>query len=63
MLAALHTEYPDEVRLDDFRRGAATQQWDALLGCQPAPSALQVAAQIPAARLGGAIEVRPIMEW
>lgn len=51
LLAALHTEYPDEVRLDDFRRGAATQQWDALLGCQPAPSALQVAAQIPATDL------------
>lgn len=51
LLAALHTEYPDVVNLDDFRRGAAQQQWDALLGCQPAPTALQVAAQIPATDL------------
>ncbi|WP_096309712.1 lipase family protein [Mycolicibacterium sp.] len=50
-LAALHTEYPNEVNLDDFRRGAAKQQWDALLGCQPAPTASQVAAQIPASDL------------
>jgi hypothetical protein len=26
-------------------------------------AAIELAAQIPAARLGGAIEVRPIMEW
>jgi hypothetical protein len=26
-------------------------------------SAIELAAQIPAARLGGAIEVRPIVEW
>ena len=26
-------------------------------------AAVELAAQIPAARLGGAIEVRPIMEW
>lgn len=50
-LAALHTEYPDVVNLDDFRRGAAEQQWDALLGCQSSASALQVAAQIPATDL------------
>lgn len=50
-LAALHTEYPDVVNLDDYRRGAAKQQWDALLGCQSAPSAQQVAAQIPATDL------------
>jgi hypothetical protein len=50
-LAALNTEYPDVVNLDDYRRGAAKQQWDALLGCQSAPSALQVAAQIPATDL------------
>ncbi|MGV0809513.1 lipase family protein [Mycolicibacterium setense] len=47
-LAALHTEDPEVVNLDDFRRGAARQHWDALLGCQPAPTAQQVAAQIPA---------------
>lgn len=56
LLAGLHGEYPDVVKLDDFRRGAATQQWDALLGCQPAPSAQQVAAQIPAADLRPASE-------
>jgi dienelactone hydrolase len=50
-LAALHVEYPDVVNLDDYRRGAAKQQWDELLGCQPAPSAQQVAAQIPATDL------------
>lgn len=47
-LAALHTEDPEVVNLDDFRRGAARQHWNALLGCQPAPTAQQVAAQIPA---------------
>lgn len=47
-LAALHTEDPEVVNLDDFRRGAARQHWDALLGCQPAPTAQQAAAQIPA---------------
>jgi hypothetical protein len=26
-------------------------------------AAIELAAQIPAARLGGAIEVRPVMEW
>lgn len=26
-------------------------------------AAIEVAAQVPAARLGGAVEVRPIMEW
>jgi hypothetical protein len=26
-------------------------------------AAIEIAAQVPAARLGGAIEVRPIMEW
>ena len=50
-LAALHAEYPDVVNLDDFRRGSATQQWDALLGCQPAPGAQEVAAHIPATDL------------
>lgn len=48
LLAALHTEYPDVINLDNFRRGAAKQQWDALLGCQLDPSAQQIAAQIPA---------------
>ncbi|MED5814338.1 lipase family protein [Mycolicibacterium sp. 050232] len=46
-LAALHTEDPDVVNLDDFRRGAAQQHWDALMGCQSASAARQVAAQIP----------------
>ncbi len=50
-LAALHAEYPDVVNLDDFRRGSAAQQWDALLGCQPAPSAQEVASHIPATDL------------
>lgn len=50
-VAALHAEYPDEVNLDDYRRGAARQQWNALLGCQSAPTAEQVAAQIPAGDL------------
>ncbi|MBP3084352.1 lipase [Mycolicibacterium fortuitum] len=49
--AALHAEYPEVVNLDDYRRGAATQHWNALLGCQLTPSALQVAAQIPATDL------------
>lgn len=47
LIAALHAEYPDAINLDDFRRGAAQQQWDNLLGCQPTPPALQVAAQVP----------------
>ncbi|UNB99464.1 lipase [Mycolicibacterium boenickei] len=47
LVAALHAEYPDVIDLDDFRRGVAQQQWDNLLGCQPAPTAVQVAAQIP----------------
>ena len=50
-VAALHTEYPDDVNLDSYRRGAAQQQWDALLGCQSSPSAQQVASQIPPADL------------
>lgn len=50
-LAALRTEDPEVVNLDDFRRGAARQHWDALTGCQSAPTAQQVAAQIPAGDL------------
>ncbi|KAA1428165.1 hypothetical protein F0402_19775 [Mycolicibacter arupensis] len=50
-VAALHAEYPDVVNLDDFRRGAAQQHWDALLGCQSAPTAQQVASQIPSGDL------------
>lgn len=46
-LAGLEAAYPDAINLDDFRRGAAEQQWDNLLGCQPAPTAVQVAAQVP----------------
>ncbi|KHO18310.1 hypothetical protein QQ25_29165 [Mycolicibacterium setense] len=48
---ALHAEYPEIVNLDSYRRGAATQQWNALLGCQPAPTPQQIAAQIPAGDL------------
>lgn len=50
-LAALHTEDPEVVNLDDFRRGAARQHWDALMSCQPASTARQVAAQIPSGDL------------
>ena len=46
-LAGLEAAYRDAVNLDDFRRGAAEQQWDNLLGCQSAPTAAQVAAQVP----------------
>ena len=50
-LTALHNEYGDNIDLDDFRRGAAGAQWDALLGCPAAPSARELAARIPAADL------------
>ncbi|OHT82947.1 hypothetical protein BKG60_13620 [Mycobacterium syngnathidarum] len=50
-VAALHAEYPEVVNLDEYRRGAATQQWNTLLGCQPAPTARQVAGQVPAGDL------------
>ncbi|QZH66834.1 lipase family protein [Mycolicibacterium farcinogenes] len=53
-VAALHSEYPDGVNLDDYRRGAALKQWNALLGCQSSPTAQQVAAQIPAGDLAPA---------
>ncbi|WP_231748762.1 alpha/beta hydrolase-fold protein [Mycobacterium sp. M26] len=43
-LAALATEYKGQFRLDDYRRGAATQHWDLLLGCQPADDAARAAA-------------------
>ncbi|MEN4451671.1 lipase family protein [Mycobacterium sp. SM3041] len=33
-LAAMHREYQYDVELDDFRRGTAQQQWDALMGCR-----------------------------
>lgn len=32
-LAALASEYPNQFRLEDYRRGAATQHWDLLQGC------------------------------
>lgn len=47
ILAALNAAYPDSIVLDDYRRGSAEKQWNALLGCQSAPTAQQVAAQIP----------------
>ncbi len=43
-LAALATEYHGEFHLDDYRRGAVTQHWDLLLGCQPADDAARAAA-------------------
>jgi S-formylglutathione hydrolase FrmB len=39
---ALDKEYPDDFRIDDYRRGTAAQHWDLLLGCsndQAAPRA------------------------
>ena len=33
-LAAVKSEYPYDVELDDYRRGTAEQNWDALLSCQ-----------------------------
>lgn len=48
-LAAIGREYKYDVELDDYRRGAAGQQWDAMLSCRPdAPTA---PAQITAADL------------
>jgi S-formylglutathione hydrolase FrmB len=45
-LAALQTEHPYDLKLDDYRRGAAQQNWDALLSCHGSdPTAL--VAQIP----------------
>lgn len=35
-LAALKNEYPDDFVLDDYRRGSAEQNWDALLSCNDA---------------------------
>jgi hypothetical protein len=34
-----------------------------LLSADDLDAAIELAARIPAARLGGAIEVRPIVEW
>lgn len=50
-LAGLKAAYPDAIDLDQFRRGAAQQHWDALLACQSDPAAEQVAGQIPATDL------------
>lgn len=50
-VAALHSAYPDDVRLDDLRRGTAVSQWDALLGCRATPTPEAVAVQIPPADL------------
>ncbi|MGI9126464.1 MAG: alpha/beta hydrolase, partial [Mycobacterium sp.] len=43
-LAALSAEYPGQFHLDDFRRGAARQNWDLLAGCRPADDAARAAA-------------------
>jgi S-formylglutathione hydrolase FrmB len=46
-LASLKSEHEYDVNLDDYRRGAAQQNWDALLSCKrTAP--LTLAEQIPA---------------
>jgi hypothetical protein len=37
--------------------------WSTLSEADDLDAAIDLAACIPAARLGGAIEVRPIMEW
>lgn len=42
-LAALAAEYQGEFHLDDYRRGAVTQHWDLLLGCQPGDDAARTA--------------------
>jgi S-formylglutathione hydrolase FrmB len=46
-LAAVKSEHEYDVDLDDYRRGAAQQNWDALLSCQ-GPQRLTLAGQIPA---------------
>ncbi|MFN8226814.1 MAG: alpha/beta hydrolase-fold protein [Mycobacterium sp.] len=45
-LAALKNEHRYDLELDDYRRGVAQQNWDALLACRGA-DALALAAQIP----------------
>jgi len=45
-LAALKNENPYELELDDYRRGTAEQNWDALLSCQSAQRSA-LAEQIP----------------
>ncbi|OBJ39090.1 hypothetical protein A5630_28200 [Mycolicibacterium mucogenicum] len=53
-LAAIGREYQYDIELDDYRRGAAGQQWEAMLSCRPdAPTA---PAQITAADLRPADE-------
>jgi S-formylglutathione hydrolase FrmB len=46
-LAALKSEHEYDVNLDDYRRGAAQQNWDALLSCQGSQR-LELASRIPA---------------
>ena len=52
-LAALGNEYPEVIDLDDYRRGAASQNWDALLDCQEATPGrrMELAARISADEL------------
>lgn len=45
-LAALHAEHRYDVDLDDYRRGAAQADWDALLSCDTAER-LDLAGRIP----------------
>lgn len=45
-LAALHAEHEYDVDLDDYRRGAAQANWDALLACR-GTGRLELAGQIP----------------
>ncbi|WP_395308181.1 alpha/beta hydrolase-fold protein [Mycobacterium sp. AMU20-3851] len=46
-LAAVHAEHEYDVDLDDYRRGAAQDNWDALLSCQAGTDRLALAGQIP----------------
>ncbi|WP_175616183.1 lipase family protein [Mycobacterium sp. GA-1841] len=45
-LAALEDQYYDDFQLDDYRRGAAQQHWDALLGCNDPAQRTALADQI-----------------
>ncbi|MGV0745434.1 lipase family protein [Mycolicibacterium sp. XJ870] len=46
-LEALKNQYYYDLELDDYRRGAAQDNWDALLSCQNSAERTSLAAQIP----------------
>lgn len=54
-LAAVKSEHPYDVDLDDYRRGVAQQNWDALLSCR-GPDRMALAEQIPPQDLKPATE-------